>query len=265
MWTPTSSMPFPAFLAAAAPAALNFLGGMFGAGQQSRANMRLAQYQHQANMQMMHYQNRYNSPKAQMRRFAKAGLNPHLVYGQGTPGNMESPPRFPQIAPADFQSPFSDLGLKFQQSRLLAAQADLTDQKVEESGIKQDLMRAQEDLVRANPNLNKAYVDSMVRNLKSVADLKEQEAGFMLSKTQSDVDGQRWERGFLKMQRELDILEQRFKLSQADQKVKAEIIESKEFQNMLSEIQVKWMKDADVSPEHIRQGIMLLMSKFMSK
>lgn len=35
--------------------------------------------------------NAYNSPKAQMERYKKAGLSPYLIYGQGTPGNMTSP------------------------------------------------------------------------------------------------------------------------------------------------------------------------------
>lgn len=34
-----------------------------------------------------HMQNAYNSPEAQMQRYKAAGLNPHLIYGQGSPGN----------------------------------------------------------------------------------------------------------------------------------------------------------------------------------
>ena len=35
--------------------------------------------------------NSYNSPQSQMSRYGAAGLNPNLVYGQGTPGNQPSP------------------------------------------------------------------------------------------------------------------------------------------------------------------------------
>lgn len=35
-------------------------------------------------------QNEYNTPQAQMKRFKEAGLNPNLIYGQGTPGNASS-------------------------------------------------------------------------------------------------------------------------------------------------------------------------------
>lgn len=42
--------------------------------------------QNDYNLKMWHMQNDYNSPLAQMQRFQEAGLNPHLIYGQGQPG-----------------------------------------------------------------------------------------------------------------------------------------------------------------------------------
>lgn len=46
--------------------------------------------------------NAYNTPQAQMARYKAAGLNPNLVYGQGTPGNQPAPAQYdaPQIAEA---------------------------------------------------------------------------------------------------------------------------------------------------------------------
>lgn len=38
-------------------------------------------------LELMNYQNDYNTPQAQMQRLAEAGLNPNLMYGQGTTGN----------------------------------------------------------------------------------------------------------------------------------------------------------------------------------
>lgn len=43
--------------------------------------------QNQYNLDMWRMQNEYNSPVEQMARFKAAGLNPHLIYGKGTPGN----------------------------------------------------------------------------------------------------------------------------------------------------------------------------------
>jgi len=259
-------MPFPILpvLGAIGGAALNFLGGQTGAGMQQRRNMELAKYQYQMDMRMMRYMNRYNTPANQMKRFEAAGLNPNLVYGQGSSGNMESMPRHPQIEPANFQESFMQLGTQFQQMLLMKAQTDLTQNKADESGVKQDLMKAQQDLIKANPLMNESYVSALVRNLEYTARVKESQSikENFLAKGFRTKDG-----GYsiyeAKVLRELDLLDQRFKLSESDQAIKAKIIESKEFENALKEIQVNWQKDANITPQHIYQGIMLLLSKMM--
>lgn len=94
-------MPLPLVGAAASLAAAGI-----GAWQRSRnvkrtneANMDLAQFQYEKDLEMWHRQNKYNSPAAQMQRFEEAGLNKHMIYGQGTPGNATNMPSFnrPQI------------------------------------------------------------------------------------------------------------------------------------------------------------------------
>jgi len=42
-------------------------------------------------------QNAYNAPVAQMQRYRDAGLNPNLIYGQGTPGNQPAPVPVPEV------------------------------------------------------------------------------------------------------------------------------------------------------------------------
>lgn len=254
------------WLAAGLGAAINSVSNFIGAKVQTNQNLKLADRQHAHNMKLLQYQLDYNTPAAQMARFRDAGLNPNLVYGQGSAGNMESAPRYPDVQAGNFQAATANIATQVQQSRLLQAQTDLTNQKVEESGIKQDLMRAQQALIKANPYLKEGYVDSMLTQLKSVADMKSQEASFMLSTTTPGsivATGGRWQRGYLKMQRELDLLEQRFKLTSLDAKVKAEVIQSKDYENALKKIQVEWMKDADLTPEHIRQGIMMLIQSWI--
>lgn len=49
---------------------------------------------YQRSIEMWHMQNAYNSPAEQMKRFGAAGLNPHLIYGQGSAGNASSPPQY---------------------------------------------------------------------------------------------------------------------------------------------------------------------------
>lgn len=60
------------------------------------ANLQQADLAYQRQVQMWNMQNEYNSPEAQMARFKAAGLNPNLIYGQGSAGNASS---FPQYQP----------------------------------------------------------------------------------------------------------------------------------------------------------------------
>lgn len=71
-------------------------------------------------------QNAYNSPEAQMARLQEAGLNPNLVYGNGTVANSSSAPDTPHAMPYKPQAPELPLGdivqnyfnVKLQQQRL---------------------------------------------------------------------------------------------------------------------------------------------------
>lgn len=240
-------MPLPAWLAAAMPGlasgAVNVIGNLLGVRAQRNANMDMAKWQAE-----------YNTPANQRDRMEDAGYNPNLFYGQGSPGNAERPQS------PDIQSVLLDLGTKFQQNRLLKEQADLTGTKVDESVVKQELMRAQRNLTEANPHMRKEFVDSMVMQLESTAKLKKQESDFMLSGQQTTGATTQ---GQAKMMLEVNRLAQQFELGVQDQAIKAKIIESKEFQNALQQIQVNWMKDKEITPQHIYLGIMMLLQKMM--
>lgn len=82
-----------------------FVGGMFDSWMASRtakkntemtiqAQKEQAELAYQRQVEFWHMQNAYNSPEAQMRRFGAAGLNPHLIYGQGNAGNASSTPQY---------------------------------------------------------------------------------------------------------------------------------------------------------------------------
>lgn len=83
-------MPFPlASLAGGASVQLQDVGG----------NLLSAWGQNWMNQNAVRAQNDFNSPKNQMLRFKEAGLNPALIYSQGSPGNQPSPvaQEFPKI------------------------------------------------------------------------------------------------------------------------------------------------------------------------
>lgn len=64
----------------------------------NQANRELAQYNWEQQVAMWNRQNEYNSPSAQMSRLKDAGLNPHLVYGNGVTGNTSGQAPTPQLA-----------------------------------------------------------------------------------------------------------------------------------------------------------------------
>lgn len=58
--------------------------------QQNKYNEGRYAKERQDMLDFWNMQNEYNSPQAQMARFREAGLNPHLIYGQGNAGNAST-------------------------------------------------------------------------------------------------------------------------------------------------------------------------------
>lgn len=87
--------------------------GLIGSGLNYLFNKKLAAQQNQYNIDMWKMQADYNSPQAQMQRFQEAGLNPNLIYGQGSNGNMTSAPE--QVVPQapDAQKALESLAKSF--------------------------------------------------------------------------------------------------------------------------------------------------------
>lgn len=110
----------------------SFLGGLLGFGSQksanttnlqvaretNAANRALAEYGYEMDLAQWHRQNEYNLPANQMLRYQQAGLNPHLIYSQGSSGNATQSPSYhvptmqraevrPNIRPGQFDSVFA--------------------------------------------------------------------------------------------------------------------------------------------------------------
>lgn len=81
-------------------------GSIFGSIQQ-RKNVKdtikhqrsMAEYEWSKNLDMWNLQNEYNTPEKQMERFKSAGLNPNMIYGQGSSGNATTMPKYNAIRP----------------------------------------------------------------------------------------------------------------------------------------------------------------------
>lgn len=102
-------LPFLPFIAGAASQGANAIM-QAGTNRRSRQFAR-EQYWRQREDALSDWemQNAYNAPQAQMQRLEAAGLNPHLVYGQGAVANSSQPPRSSSAQGAPAQAPRIDL------------------------------------------------------------------------------------------------------------------------------------------------------------
>lgn len=62
--------------------------------KQNRANREAADLAWEREKEMWNMVNQYNSPESQMARYQQAGLNPNLMYSQGSSGNSTSQPHY---------------------------------------------------------------------------------------------------------------------------------------------------------------------------
>lgn len=126
-----------------------------------------AELAYQRSLHMWNLQNEYNTPQKQMERFKAAGLNPHLIYGQGSAGLASSPPNYsPPDIKYQYQAPaygsavaealptLMSIGSWMQDMRLSEAQIGKVNVDTDRSMIETDRARQLvEFLTRRNPQL----------------------------------------------------------------------------------------------------------------
>jgi len=202
-------------------------------------------------------QNEYNSPRSQMQRYQAAGLNPHLVYSQGTPGNQSESLR----APEAMSRVGTDAASTYNQSSLAQSQVAARDVQNERTRTLTEIDKLKGEVIARNPLLNDTALNAVIDTLVSAANIKRSEAGIRENdKFYSDASRQLQVN---KLYKEVELLEQKFKLGELDGKIKAEVLESKEFQNAILEVQKKFMTEADITPQHVLQFIQLLLMKML--
>lgn len=112
-------------------------------------NLMLARQQNQWNIEQWQRENDYNSPAAQMSRFREAGLNPDLMYSNGTAGNSMGSPTLTSGAPATPQD-MSPLG----------GMRNFGD--VVQQTLNQEMQRAQIEAIKANTNKTKEETTGVI-------------------------------------------------------------------------------------------------------
>jgi len=261
-------MPIP-WLVPAIVGAVSLVSSLAGQSKQKKENRKLAEFQAEANEKYLDKQLKYNAPVAQMGRFQDAGLNPHLIYGQGNPGNQSAPLSYPDTKPVDY----GDLGVAqamqlMNSTGLMQSQIQAQNANTRRTGVLTELNTLQADVLRKNPLLDADGFNAIITSLKASAESKVANAGMdTLLNEWSQMQGiDKWngmKLGEVKLFKELQLLEQKFDLGTADQKIKAEVLNSKEFQNAILEVQKKFMTDAEITPQHILQFIQLLLMKIL--
>lgn len=150
---------------AAIGAGANLISSLFG----NAARKKEASRQRAWNERMWHMENAYNTPEAQMARLKQAGLNPNLVYGQGSVGNAAGSVNSYQKP--DIETPdLNPLGQMLQYVGVEAkqAQADNMRQQTETLKSQQALneVKALTETANASSASTKAYIDKRTRGQK---------------------------------------------------------------------------------------------------
>lgn len=160
----------------------------------NKANKELAQYSFEQQRQMIREQNEYNSPQAQMARYKEAGLNPNLIYGDGSSmsGNQQSIARYE--API-LQAPEVRMGLNEALQMALQYRSQQADIKLKEEqayaqrmlglGYEQDAyMKAVDNAVKSmNAGLKTPH------GLWSTEELDQIRQGNMVRRYKSETEG----------------------------------------------------------------------------
>lgn len=241
------------------------LANWASARRQSKENRKFAEYQNLVNSQMLDKQLAYDTPKNQMARFQDAGLNPNLIYGQGSPGNQGSPQQSAEFKVPDYQQVTSSLGPLLNQSLMTQSQVQATDARTRQTGVLTQLNELQVRVLERNPLLDAGAYNAIIQSLKSAAEIKASESHILDTKSVglNMVLPNGMKVGEQMIIKELELLEQRYNLGTLDQKIKAEVLQSKDFQNAILEIQKKWMTNAEITPQHIYQFIQLFLMKLL--
>lgn len=176
----------------------NLLGSLLGFGSQERANkanLKLAEYQYSKALEMWNRQNEYNLPKNQMSRLTDAGLNPNLVYGNGTVQGLTSAPAPQYHAPTmGAYTNFGSLGAE--QAVTTYMQAKQTDAVVNKTNAEATRILKELPIIDLDMSLKKLEIAKLgIRNSidEKERDHWEQTYAMTLAEIQSRIDKNRSE------------------------------------------------------------------------
>lgn len=170
--------------------------------RQLAANKELAKYTNEMNIANWERQNAYNTPAAQMQRYKEGGLNPNLIYGQGTPGNAGSLPNYSQpVTDVRMPSPTMNLGgtlEKYYDVKLKNAQIDNI--KAATENKEQDT--ANKEIQAAINDIRRWILGETKYDLSATPGIKNLYYGWQTSKMEHDSRGARYQADMKKVESE---------------------------------------------------------------
>lgn len=232
----------------------------------NRMNRENSQWLLEQNKRLQDEQRAYDSPSAQRARYIAAGVNPNIGFG-GSGGNAGG--AFPidagNVGSVNIQPPsasYPDIAGSFLAAGQMSAQTQLAEQRVQESRTNQALKEVMIDIQKTNPMLQPWVADWVATSMSETARLKTFEARSWMGGTHGGTEPMNITK---RVNAEIEAMSQRLGLNVLDMGIKNKIFESKEFENAIKQIQVKWLEDAEMTPEHVRQGLMLILSKMIGR
>lgn len=112
-------------------------------------DFKLAEYQYQKDVDMWDRMNEYNSPKMQMARFNEAGLNPNLIYGQGSSGNASQMPKYQRprtdypsgtFSAIDVMRQYQDFAMKTAQTQNITEQNKVISEQAKRMSMENEML-----------------------------------------------------------------------------------------------------------------------------
>lgn len=211
-------------------------GNLIAANQNKKAQNR----QNNFNKEMWMLENEYNTPENQMKRLKDAGLNPHLVYGNGSVANTSgSSPRSASYTPfpADIGSNAAGSALMaYQDMRIKSAQVDNIEAQTENiraRTITEGFRSFLTDLLGQEQAVKTRVTGNMESYQYGAADQALRQGGLNLDKTFAEITGMNLDQ----ISKRLDIQAKRQGLTQ--QQIQTEIQQA---ELLYKTMQNEWMK-----------------------
>lgn len=161
-----------------AAAAISAGAQLLGTGASMASTGKLNKKNRQWQEDRMREMNEYNTPANQMARFRAAGLNPHLIYGQGTNGNQSAPTALPDQKLPDY-SGIGDAAQAYTATRQQQTQIDQMKKNIEVADTEISLKKAQEIATL----MGSAKTEEETRQLQELFQVKKDQLSANLNQT----------------------------------------------------------------------------------